>query len=84
MDVMIRTARIEDLTAIQELNLILSKKEVKDCTPTLNLDWTFSEKGTDYFTRTIREERALALVAVINEKIIGYLAGWIWQQNPCV
>ena len=37
MDVMIRTARIEDLTAIQELNLILSKKEVKDCTPTLNI-----------------------------------------------
>ena len=83
MDVTIRKAEIEDLKAMQELNLILFQKEAKDCTPTLTLEWTFSEKGTDYFKRTIEEECGLALVAVMDEKVVGYLAGWIWQQDPC-
>lgn len=72
----IRKATIKDLKSIQELNLLLFKKEISDFKDvTLDEDWVFSEKGTEYFTKKILEDENIAEVAEDDGKIVGYLVG---------
>jgi GNAT superfamily N-acetyltransferase len=71
----IRPATIKDLKAIQELNLLLFKKEHREYDKLLDLNWTFGEVGTKYFKELIEEEDSCVFVAEDDGKIIGYLAG---------
>ena len=73
MNITIRNAVMDDLKAIQELNYKLFDLEFNNFDPTLNLEWTFSEKGENYFKSVI--EKGTVWVALENKKIIGYLAG---------
>ena len=68
----IRKATKKDLEAVQKLNLLLFKYDVA-FDETLNMNWTFSKVGTDYFNSRIESE--FVYVAEANGKIIGYLAG---------
>lgn len=76
--VLIRKARLEDLVAIQRLNNNLFELEFNNFDDTLKLGWPFEKEGKEYFKSMIENE--IVLIAQIDEKIIGYLAGSICEQ----
>lgn len=77
MEFLIKKATISDLKDIQRLNRELFKKEFTDFDDTLDLEWTFSEIGERYYTDHITRDDNCALVAVIDDEIVGYLVGCI-------
>ena len=81
MDFEIRGARPGDLPRIQELNLLLFKKEHVEYDKTLECDWTFGEEGTQYFRDRIEKEGCCALVATKGGAIIGYMVGGISESE---
>ena len=77
----VRKARIDDLKSVQELNYRLFDFERNNFDPLLNMEWTFSEKGEEFFKRLI--ERGIVWVAVDGDRLIGYLAGDIIDEPFC-
>ncbi len=74
MDIIIKTATIDDLKQIQELNLKLSKKEKKEYDPLLDLD-EITKNGIKHFKDRISKKNSCIFVAIIDKKVIGYLCG---------
>jgi GNAT superfamily N-acetyltransferase len=83
MDFKIRPAVIKDLKSVQELNLLLFKKEYAEFDDTLDCNWTFSEEGEKYFKKLIAEDDSCVFVAQFDDKIIGYLAGGVNGTRLC-
>ena len=81
MDVTIKTATINDLQKIQELNLKLFKKEHKEFDSLLNLDWTFGKTGTKYYQDRISKDDGCVFIAIVDHKIVGYLCGGLKPQK---
>jgi GNAT superfamily N-acetyltransferase len=75
MEIIIRKATTKDLQKVQELNLRLFEKEQKEYDSLLDLNWTFGKIGTNYYNEMISEENGCVLVAIVENKIIGYLCG---------
>ena len=75
MDATIKTATMDDLQKVQELNLKLFEKEHKEFDSLLNLDWTFGKTGTKYYQDRISKGDGCVFVAIVDNKIIGYLCG---------
>lgn len=75
MNVTIKTATMDDLQKIQELNLKLFEKEHEEYDSLLNLDWTFGKIGTKYYKDRISKDDGCVFVAIVNNKIVGYLCG---------
>jgi len=75
MAIKIRRARIEDLKQVQDLSLLLFKKETKEYDEALDENWTFSKIGTKFFSDHIQAEKNCTLIAEDGEQVIGYLAG---------
>jgi len=75
MDVIIKTATNDDLSKVQELNLKLFEKEHKEYDPLLNLDWVFGKDGTKYYQDKISKDDGCVFVAIVDNKIVGYLCG---------
>jgi len=75
MDVKIEVATTDDLKDIQNLNLLLFKKEYEEFDKTLNCEWPMSENGKNYFKKSITEDSHCAFVARVDNKIVGYLVG---------
>lgn len=80
MNIIIRKAILEDLKFIQELNYKLFDLEYNNFDPALNMEWTFSKIGEDYFRELIGKNTVW--VAVDDNKVIGYLAGSIDDEKP--
>ena len=78
-DVIIRQATLKDLKSIQNLNYELFKLEKENYDPTLIVDWPLSEEGKNYFEDLIKNE--FVIIAMKNEKMIGYLAGTINKKG---
>ena len=74
-DLIIRKATIDDLKDIINLNNKLFKLEKENYDNTLVEDWPLSEGGKEYFKDLILNH--FVIVAIIGNKIIGYLAGSI-------
>lgn len=75
MDIVYRKATLIDLKEVQQLNYKLFDLEYNNFDPALNMEWTFSKIGEDYFKELIKD--GTVWVAVDNNKVIGYLAGSI-------
>ena len=75
MEVTIKTATMDDLQKVQELNLKLFEKEHKEFDSFLNLDWTFGKVGTKYYQNRISKDDGFVFVAIVDNKIVGYLCG---------
>ncbi len=75
MGVIIKTATLNDLKKVQELNLKLFEKEKQEYDPFLDLKGVFSKKGTKYYKDKISKDSDCVFVAVINNTIVGYLCG---------
>jgi ribosomal protein S18 acetylase RimI-like enzyme len=81
MNITIREADEKDFRDIQKMNSNLFKFEEKNFSPCYNLKWPVSDVGIKYFKNSIINKNACALVAVVDEKIIGYLIGWIKEKH---
>jgi len=81
MNIIIRKAMMKDLKDIQNLNFKLFEKEHKEYDSSLNLDWTFGKVGTKYFQDMISKERGCVLIAIVDDKIVGYLCGGLKQKK---
>lgn len=80
-NLIIKKATVCDLEKIQNLNKKLFEREIEKYNKFLNIEWTFSKNGTEYFKKLI--ENNFVYVAQIDENIIGYLAGCIHDKNEC-
>lgn len=72
-EVVIRKATLKDLNVIQQLNYKLFQLETEQFDDTLIIDWPFSQYGEEYFKTAI--DKDIVLIAIIDEKIVGYIAG---------
>lgn len=77
MEINIKTATITDLKKVQELSLKLFEKEYKEYDPLLDLDWTFGKIGTKFFKDRITKDDGCVLIAIVENKVVGYLCGGI-------
>lgn len=78
-DILIRKANLEDLTIIQDLNNKLFELEKKNYDPTLVSEWPLTDEGKEYFEDLINNH--YVIVAVLDNEIIGYLAGTINEKG---
>lgn len=78
-DIQIRKAEITDLKDIQILNKMLFELEFENYDPTLDINWVISNEGTEYFEDAINN--SITLVAICENKIVGYLIGSLNTQN---
>ena len=78
-NLIIRKATIEDLNDIANLNNKLFKLEKENYDDTLVENWPLSEDGNEYFEDLIINQ--YVIVATINNKVIGYLAGSINEKG---
>ncbi len=81
MKIIIKSAKIEDLKRAQELNQMLFEKEYTEFDNTLDCTWTFSNAGKKYFSNRITKNDGCLLVALIDNEIVGYLAGGIIETK---
>jgi GNAT superfamily N-acetyltransferase len=75
----IKKAKEENLKDIQKLNHQLCIKENEEFDKTINKDYPIQKKGEEYFRERITN--GCVLIAVIKNKIIGYLAGAIVEAE---
>jgi len=75
MEITIKKATIDDLKEIQELSLKLFEKEYKEYDSSLDLDWTLGKTGTKFFKNRITKEDGCVLIAIVENKVVGYLCG---------
>ena len=81
MNSTIKTATIDDLQKVQELNLKLFEKEHKEFDSLLNLDWTFGKIGTKYYQDRLSKADGCVFVAIVDDKIVGYLCGGLTKAK---
>lgn len=74
-EVKVLIATLENLKDIQNLNLLLFKKESSEFDSTLNYSWPFSKDGKKYFKEKIKGKNGCAFLALCDGKIVGYLVG---------
>ena len=74
----IRKANMADLFEIQKLNKELFELEFNNFDSTLIEDWPLTKEGKGYFENAIKND--IVLVACIEQKIVGYLAGTLNSQ----
>lgn len=78
-NVIIRKATLNDLYHVQSLNNLLFKLEKENFDPTLVENWPMTKEGKEYFKNLIEE--AYVIVAVLDDEIVGYLAGSINEKG---
>ncbi len=81
MEIKIRPATINDLEDIKKLNAMLFQNEYDNFDQTLDLKWPFGQEADDYFKKRIAGD-GCALIACIDDKTVGYLAGGFHQFGP--
>lgn len=79
MIILVRKAKSEDLSRIQDLNykLFLWDK-VRD--PDLNFEWPYQESGKNYFIKRINEDLGACFVAEFEGVVVGYIAGRVNKE----
>lgn len=74
MHVQIRLAKVDELKTIQDLNYqLFEHDQIYD--PLLNMKWPYEAEGTHYFNDRISGKEGVCLVAEVDGKVVGYLAG---------
>ncbi|KKP89951.1 MAG: hypothetical protein UR95_C0005G0083 [Parcubacteria group bacterium GW2011_GWC1_36_108] len=80
-DIKIRKAVFDDLEDVLRLNLDLFKKEYSEYDKSLDMEWTHSEPGEEYFAERIVGNDGFVCVAEDNGKIIGYICGGLCDRG---
>ncbi len=79
--VQIIRATPKHLKYVQRLNKMLFEKEQREYDKTLNLQWTFGKAGTAYYKKHITAEDCSVFIALVDNKIVGYLCGGIIKDH---
>lgn len=77
-DLIIRYATISEVETIQNLNNELINYEMEQDFDDYIKDWALSKESREYFLDLIQNQ--FVAVAVVNEKIVGYLAGSVYND----
>jgi ribosomal protein S18 acetylase RimI-like enzyme len=80
-NILIREANKKDLSDILRLNLVLFEKEFKEFDKSLNVKWTYSQKGKDYFNKRIIDKESFVAVAIDNKEVVGYICCGLHDDN---
>ncbi len=80
VNITIRHAAEKDVPIIVELNHALFQEDAGQRDPFMNLNWP-QEEGDEYFSKLIRSERSLGLLAEAEGKVIGYLVGYLRRSS---
>lgn len=72
-NIIIREASNKDLSGILSLNLDLFKKEFKEFDKSLDIKWTNSKDGRNYFSKKITNKDSFVAVATYNDEVVGYI-----------
>ena len=80
VSVTIRHAAEKDVPIIVELNHALFQEDAGQRDPFMNLNWP-QEEGHEYFSKLMRSERGLGLLAEAEGKVIGYLVGYLRRSS---
>ena len=78
-EVKIRRATIKDLPTIQKLNNNLFQYEMNRHLDKYVENWAFGNESKEYFSDLI--ENQFVIIAEIDNKAIGYLAGSVYQDD---
>ena len=78
-NLVIRKASMDDLNIIQKLNNQLFELEKENFDSTLVKDWPLTLEGKNYFQSLINNN--YVILAILDEEIVGYLAGSINEQG---
>ncbi len=77
----IETATTKNIKDIQNLNRLLFEEEFVKYDKTINCDWPLSQDGEDFYKERVESKKGCAFVLKINEKIVGYLAGSLSENE---
>ena len=77
-DLVIRRATIEDVEIIQKLSNQLVEYEMEQCFDIYTKDWALSDETKKYYVDLI--ENQYVLVAEVDNKVVGYIAGCIYKD----
>lgn len=80
MNYKIAKAKLKHLKDMQRLHKSLFDNEIKNFNKSLDPRWTFSKIGTQYFKDIINKGNYCAFVALVEDKVVGYLAGEIIKE----
>ena len=78
MNLIIRKAFVEEVDKIQHLNNELINFEMEQGFDNYVKDWALSEESKEYFIDLIKNQ--YVVVAEVENKIVGYLAGSIYKD----
>ena len=81
MEITVRKATFSDLPDIQALSQLLFEKEYAEFDNTLNLDWTYTPEGTEFFKEILTDDDSCVCVALSDDKIIGYVSGFATKET---
>jgi len=76
----IRRADEKDVPTIVELNYALFQEDARQRDPFMNLNWPH-EEGHEYFTKLLKSEKSLGLLAEVNAEAVGYLIGYMRRSS---
>lgn len=80
-NIKIRKAVINDLEDVLRLNLELFKKEYEEYDKSLDMEWTRSKQGEEYFSERIVGSDGFVCIAEDDGKIIGYICGGLCDRD---
>lgn len=72
-EVEIRKAKIEDLENIQKIGQLHFVEAKKESDSLYDIEWPFSEKGSEYYKKAIVDQDKNCFIAEIDGDIIGFL-----------
>lgn len=72
MHITIRRAKLSDLDAICTLSQSLFEHE-RQFTDEYDMGWSHGAAGRKFFTKMLRSRKAFVLLAIADEKIVGYI-----------
>lgn len=76
MGIEIRIARSEDLDTVVGFSYALFQEDAGQRDPFTNLNWA-KEEGHDYFRPMLTDPTHLVLVAIVENKPVGFLVGYL-------
>src|SRR5262245_19387636 len=76
----IRTATVDDVSAIVELSHALFQEDAGQHDPLTNLEWAH-QHGAEHYGKLVARESSVCLVALADGVAVGYLAGYTYGPS---
>jgi len=81
MKIEIRKATLKDLDEILKLNRELFVNEHDNFDKTIDVKWSLGEEHREYYLKGITSKNRIEIVALVDGRIVGYLAGSVIKAD---